>query len=276
MAALNGAGATLVKAQVGPTGAALRAATGPQVRGKAASASEGQTVALLPLALPVAPPAPAASPALLLAAADSSASDDDAGDHAQDSDGSPNSDGSGAAAVPTGFLPTAGPSTAGASQPAGSATPLSASAADLAAQMTAKVMTGSSRFQLQLNPLGLGRVDVSVSIGRDRQLTAALSFADPQTARALSAHAGELKTALEQAGFNVPAGGFDFSSKGGGLGANLQGGFTPQGGFGGGSGPSGSRGGVAAFSAGEALAAANVNDSASWAAGGDSRLDIRI
>ena len=276
MAALTGAGATLVKAQVGPTGAALRAAAGPPARGKAASASDSQAAPAPTLATPITAPTPTATPVLLLAAADATASDDDADDHAQDSDGSPGPDGAASTAAPTGFLPLAGPSTGSVPQPAGSATPLSASAADLAAQMSAKVMTGSSRFQLQLNPLGLGRVDVSVAIGHDRQLTAALSFADPQTARALSAHAGELKTALEQAGFSVPARGFDFSSANGGLGANLQGGFTPQGGFGGGSGQSGSRGGLAAFGAGEALTAANANASAAWMAGGDSRLDIRI
>ena len=277
VAALSGSGATLVKAQAGPTGAGLRTAAATLARGKGAVASDpiGKAAA----SLPAAAQADAAQAPILLALAGTRSQDDPSDDSASD-DGSASTDDSAAAATQTGSAPVTGLSTQSSSQ-ATMATPMSASAADLAAQMAAKISAGSSRFQLQLNPLGLGRVDVSVSIGGDRQLTAALSFADPQTASALSAHAGELKTALEQAGFNVPAGGFDFTSgAAGAMDANLQGGFDPGassgGSFGnGGSGAPGG-GGMAAFGAGEALAAAGANDSTAWTAGGDSRLDMRI
>ena len=166
-------------------------------------------------------------------------------------------------------------------QAAPAATPLSATAADLAAQMAARVSTGASRFQLQLDPLGLGRVDVNVSIGADRQLTAQLAFADAQTAHALSAHAGELKSALEQAGFSVPAHGFDFTAPAGPLasGAQAGSGSGQGGGFAGqdSSQSGGGRSASAAFSAGETLAGSTAVSASAWAGGGgDSRLDIRI
>ncbi|WP_174302096.1 flagellar hook-length control protein FliK, partial [Caulobacter sp. S45] len=221
-------------------------------------------------------PADAALAPSLLALADPPPQDDAADDSASDGSAS-----EGDTVDPTvqtgGFMSVLGSPARSPSQAGASATPMSASAADLAAQMAAKVAAGSSRFQLQMNPLGLGRVDVSVSIGANRQLTAALRFADPQTASTLSAHAGELKTALEQAGFNVPAGGFDFtSSAAGALGAGLQGGFDPGSGSGGGSGPSGDGARMAAFIAGEGLAAGGASDTSAWTTSGDSRLDIRI
>ena len=165
-------------------------------------------------------------------------------------------------------------------QAAPAATPLSATAADLAAQMAARVSTGASRFQLQLDPLGLGRVEVNVSIGADRQLTAQLAFADAQTARALSVHAGELRSALEQAGFSVPAHGFDFTAPAGPSAASAEaGGF----GLGGGSAgqdspqPGGGRGASAVLSAGETLAGATAASASAWADGGGlGHLDIRI
>ena len=266
----------MVKAQAGPTGAGLRSGAAFPARTK--GASPGSELADQGDATPSAavPAAPTQAP-ILLALTDNPSQDDASDDNP--SEGSTIADDGTAAAAQASFSPVASVQAQTASPAAGAATPMSATAADLAAQVAAKVTAGSSRFQLQLNPLGLGRVDVSVSIGRDRQLSATLSFADSSTASALSAHAGELKTALEQAGFNVPIGGFDFtSSAAGSLGANLQGGFDSggaSGGSGDGSAPSGN-GRMTAFGAGEALASAGASDSTAWTSGGDGRLDIRI
>ncbi len=278
MSAVNGTGATLIKAQAASTGTGLRTGAAGAARAKGGSTLDTVGATTVAPTLGVALAETGFTP--ILPAADDGP--DDPGDgSASDDGGSAGADGAAAATGQGGFAPAAGPQLQTPSSTPAAATPMTASAADLAAQMAAKVVSGSSRFQLQLNPLGLGRVDVSVSIGSDRQLTAALSFADPQTASALSAHAGELKTALEQAGFNVPAGGFDFTSNAtGALGANLQGGFGADtgsgGGQNGGAGSSGGAGRLAAFSAGEALASGGATDSTARSAGGDSRLDIRI
>ena len=281
LAAVSGAGATLVKAQGGPTATALRNGLGSAARDKATSSTSGQAVkaadASAAAALPAPPPSPTTPELVAAISADKPAADDASGADDDADEASPGNPDAAGTAVATGFNPGGTTSTANPLQAGGSATPLSASAADLAAQMAAKVVSGSSRFQLQLNPLGMGRVDVAVSIGSNRQLTASLSFADPQTASALSAHAGELKTALEQAGFSVPNGGFDFTGGAGGA----SGGGLQQGGFGSSGGGDGSassersgRLAGAAFGAGEALAAADTSNA--WTAGGDSRLDIRI
>ena len=89
--------------------------------------------------------------------------------------------------------------------------------AAVSAQTVTRLATGivqnlkakSSRFQLALEPAGLGRVDISVRIGADGGLSATLNFNNAQSADALKAHAGELRAALQQAGFNL--GGSDLS-----------------------------------------------------------------
>ena len=79
----------------------------------------------------------------------------------------------------------------------------------LASGIVQNLKSKSSRFQLALEPAGLGRVDISVRIGADGALSATLNFNSPQAADALKAHAGELRAALQQAGFNL--GGSDLS-----------------------------------------------------------------
>ncbi len=278
-----GTGASRISAQATPASAGSKTQTVAPSRGKSAPAT---VVAKTPQATPssVQPAAAPATAELALAAgqgpgAQSPATGDD--DDAADAATPDASSQLGAA----GFVPAAAPQPAGGAPAATVATPLSASAADLAAQMASKLAGGASRFKLELNPLGLGQVDVTVSIGADRQLTASLAFADARTASALSAHAGELKSVLEQAGFTVPAGGFAFSTTPSAQTASVaQAGGQALGGFGGGFGNAfggaggqtggGRRSASTAFTAGDALAAA---DSAAWPPNGaDSRLDIRI
>ncbi|MGC1302208.1 MAG: flagellar hook-length control protein FliK, partial [Caulobacteraceae bacterium] len=169
------------------------------------------------------------------------------------------------------------------------ATSTSATAADLGSQMASRVSSGSSSFQLQLNPNGLGQVTVTVQIGADRQLTASLAFDHPESASALSAHSGELQKALEQSGFTVGSGGFTFTvhhadstpQSADRSGGQTSGGFTPGGQNFGDSSES-SRGGNVPMrlARGAFVSSDNLQDPVTpraWGQGGaDSRLDIRI
>jgi flagellar hook-length control protein FliK len=162
--------------------------------------------------------------------------------------------------------------------------------------MAAKVSAGGSQFQLQLNPEGLGQVTVTVQIGANRQLSASLSFDSDDTASAISAHSGELKKALEQAGFTLGSGGVTFGTHASPTVAQAQAStpsnpqagqnangfsFAGEQGF---SNPQGSNGGQTnPFSRGIANAFVSSDDlqatasASAWSrGGGDSRLDIRI
>ncbi|WP_309604861.1 flagellar hook-length control protein FliK [Phenylobacterium sp.] len=88
--------------------------------------------------------------------------------------------------------------------------------ASLAAQIARKLEGRSSRFDVQLDPAGLGKVDVRIEIGASGRMTAAMSFDTPQAAAELRARAGELQRALEQAGFDLSGGmSFDVAGDGG-------------------------------------------------------------
>ncbi|RAK51487.1 flagellar hook-length control protein FliK [Phenylobacterium deserti] len=85
--------------------------------------------------------------------------------------------------------------------------------ANLAAQVIKKLEGRTTRFDLQLDPLGLGRVDVRLEIGAQGQVSAAMSFDNPQAAAELKARASELQKVLEQAGFDL-SGGLSFDVAG--------------------------------------------------------------
>jgi flagellar hook-length control protein FliK len=89
--------------------------------------------------------------------------------------------------------------------------------ARLAADIARKLEGKTTRFDVQLDPLGLGKVDVSIEINADGRLTASLSFDSSQTAADLRGRAGELRQALEAAGFDLAEGGlsFDMNNPGG-------------------------------------------------------------
>jgi flagellar hook-length control protein FliK len=84
----------------------------------------------------------------------------------------------------------------------------------LAADLVKKLQARTTRFQVALQPAGLGRVDVNIRIGADGAVAAALNFDNPQAAEALKARAGELRTALEQAGFQLSGQDLSFTSGG--------------------------------------------------------------
>lgn len=85
--------------------------------------------------------------------------------------------------------------------------------ATLAAQIIKKLEGQSTRFDLELNPGGLGKVDVRIDIGAHGQITAAMTFDNPQAASDLKARANELQRAMEQAGFDM-SGGMSFDVAG--------------------------------------------------------------
>jgi flagellar hook-length control protein FliK len=85
--------------------------------------------------------------------------------------------------------------------------------ANLAAQIVKKLDGRSTQFDIQLDPAGLGKVDVRVAIGADGRMSAAMSFDTPQAAAELRSRAGELQRALEQSGFDLSGGmSFDVAS----------------------------------------------------------------
>ncbi len=92
--------------------------------------------------------------------------------------------------------------------------------AQLSSELVRKAQAKATSFDLALEPAGMGRVDVKLRIASDGGLTAALRFDTPQTAEAMKAHAGELRAALEQAGFNLADSGLSFTA--GGFGREAQ------------------------------------------------------
>ena len=85
--------------------------------------------------------------------------------------------------------------------------------ANLAAQIAKKLEGRSTRFDVQLDPAGLGRVDVRMEIGASGRMTAAMTFDTPQAAAELRSRAAELQRHLEQAGFDM-SGGISFDVAG--------------------------------------------------------------
>ncbi len=92
--------------------------------------------------------------------------------------------------------------------------------AKLASDIVRKLEGRSTRFDVQLDPLGLGKVDVSIEINADGRLSAALSFDSAQAAADLRGRASELRQALEKAGFDLTEASlsFDTGAQSGGFG----------------------------------------------------------
>ena len=125
-----------------------------------------------------------------------------------------------AADAPDAQAPSQTASTAAASAPvtAPAHTPVRGSpetVAALAAQIIKKLDARSSRFDIELHPADLGRVDVRLEINQHGRVTAAMSFDNPQAAQELKSRAGDLQKALEQAGFDLSGGmRFDVADQG--------------------------------------------------------------
>ena len=85
--------------------------------------------------------------------------------------------------------------------------------AQLAAQIAHKLSGRSTRFEMGLTPEGLGRVDVSLEIDTDGQLTARLAFDNPLAATELRGRADELRRQLENAGFTLANDALSFAER---------------------------------------------------------------
>lgn len=75
--------------------------------------------------------------------------------------------------------------------------------AQIAAQIVKKLEGRSTRFEMALTPDDMGRVDVSLDIDADGQLSARLAFDNPLAAADLRGRVDELRRQLTDAGFNV-------------------------------------------------------------------------
>ena len=93
-----------------------------------------------------------------------------------------------------------------------------------------KSLQGSSRFEIRLDPVDLGRIDVKLDIDKDGGAVSASLVVDrPATLALLQRDAGALQQALTQAGFDASSG-INLSLRDGNAsGGQNQGGGTPRG-----------------------------------------------
>ncbi len=162
-----------------------------------------------------------------------------------------------------------------AGQPAGNAAPApSRTVTGLASQIVQNLDSKITRFEVTLDPEGMGRVNVSVEISAKGEMSARLSFQHADSANALASESMALRQSLADAGFTLKPEDLTFQSGG-------QGG---AGGFGNGQGfgasDDGQRpttGGAAAFGAMSRLADLTDLSAMGAASGAAARgLDIRI
>ncbi|WP_427788956.1 flagellar hook-length control protein FliK [Brevundimonas diminuta] len=85
--------------------------------------------------------------------------------------------------------------------------------AQIAAQIIRKLDGRSTRFDMALTPEGLGRVDVSLEIESDGQVTARLAFDNPAAAADLRARADELRRQLLEAGLQLSPDDLEFAER---------------------------------------------------------------
>ncbi|WP_240454787.1 flagellar hook-length control protein FliK, partial [Caulobacter sp. 17J65-9] len=91
--------------------------------------------------------------------------------------------------------------------------------AHLSAEILKKFGERSTRFDVELHPADMGRVDVRLTIEADGRLKAQMAFDNPVAAADLRARADELRRSLEQAGFQVSEDSFSFADRNAGGGS---------------------------------------------------------
>lgn len=120
-------------------------------------------------------------------------------------------------------------------QTAGQVAP--AAVALLGAEIVKQAKGRATSFNIELHPADLGKVDVKLQIQADGSLAARMAFDNPVAAAQFQAQAEELRSSLQQAGFQVAGDALSFTSQGG---QNLGGGSGGSGGSSG-SGQNGAR-----------------------------------
>jgi len=148
--------------------------------------------------------------------------------------------------------------------------------ASLAAQIVKKLGARTTHFDVQLDPAGLGKVNVRVVIGPDGQVSAAMSFDNPQAAAELKSRAAELHRSLAQSGFDLSGGlSFDVAQDQGGGYGGQQNAFGSQDGANSGNAFRGRAFAAALATAGDAVQAA-LPGAYSFARGADKGVDVRV
>lgn len=87
--------------------------------------------------------------------------------------------------------------------------------AQLSAQIIRRLEGRATRFDIELNPVELGRVDVRLDIDAEGRLAARLAFDNPAAAVELRGRVDELRRDLQQAGFQLADDAFSFADRGG-------------------------------------------------------------
>ncbi len=95
-----------------------------------------------------------------------------------------------------------------------------ATLSDLGLQIGKRLKDGNTKFDIELHPADLGKVEVALTIARNGKVSAHLSFDSPVTATAFHARESELRQQLAQAGLDVAGDALSFSSRDSGTGSN--------------------------------------------------------
>jgi len=95
--------------------------------------------------------------------------------------------------------------------PAQAAVPLDA----LAVNIARKFESGESRFEIHLDPIELGKLDISLTVGDDGRVQAVVRAERPETLDMLQRDARLLEGQLRQSGLNVDSNSLSFSLGGG-------------------------------------------------------------
>ncbi|MBN8552414.1 MAG: flagellar hook-length control protein FliK [Caulobacterales bacterium] len=86
--------------------------------------------------------------------------------------------------------------------------------AQVSAQIIRRLEHRTTRFDMELNPVELGRVDVRLDIDSEGRLAARLAFDNPAAALELRGRVDDLRRELQQAGFQLADDAFSFTDRG--------------------------------------------------------------
>jgi flagellar hook-length control protein FliK len=78
-------------------------------------------------------------------------------------------------------------------------------------EIAAAARAGKTRFDISLDPLDLGRIDVRINVDRNGQVTSHLTVEKPETLQMLRQDAPQLQRALDDAGLKTGSNGLSFS-----------------------------------------------------------------
>ena len=81
----------------------------------------------------------------------------------------------------------------------------------LPVEITAAARAGKTRFDISLDPVDLGRIDVRINVDRNGQVTSHLTVEKPETLSLLQQDAPQLQRALDDAGLKTGSNGLSFS-----------------------------------------------------------------